>query len=274
MLTLLKWGHARNEFTEEYIRCQWLRRWGSHGPCWRVSFHAVLMKLVWVGIIEHLWFLPMTRTLTTLSLFMLLQQIWLTMNDALIFQENWGWPGKNVQRSRRSRRPTSESHTMEEMTVIFSPQQHHHHGDQDTEECILLREEDGTRRFLLQFFNWQFVSWSRMVCTFARKRWYHLRVQSSLFCEWYILFVSRENIIASPNLSEQTTQLPNFDFCPLITWMCDFGIPIPFLLCAKEFGSRLRFSIRHVLRTDVISHRQRPPSRFGTATAAHSPLFC
>ena len=43
---------------------------------------------------------------------------------------------------------------------------------------------------------------------------------------------------------------------------------------AKEFGSSLRFSFRHVFRTFVTFHRQRTPSRFCTATAAHPPLFC
>ena len=96
---------------------------------------------------------------------------------------------------------------MEEMKAMVSPQQHHHHGDQDTDECILLREEDKTIS-LYSFSIDSLCFWSRMVCTLARKRWYHLRVQSSFFCEWCIFVLSRENIIASPNLSEQPLSFP------------------------------------------------------------------
>ena len=62
------------------------------------------------------------------------------------------WPGRNVE--RRSRRPTRGSrlsHLIMEDTMV-STQHHRHHGDQRTDECILLREEDNTKRFFCTVF--------------------------------------------------------------------------------------------------------------------------
>ena len=175
------------------------------------------------------------------------------------------------------------------------------------------KKKDNTKRIFCTVFQLTVCFWSRMVCTLTRKRWYHLRVQSSFFYGWYILFLGRDNIITSPICPSRPVRFPTSIFvhwshecvtlefrlrfcCCLVNcfsydlrfWVLRPSIFVAFhrlgilpesdfafrAVVQKEFGSRLRFSFRHVLRTCVIFHRQRAPSRFGTATAAHSPLFC
>ena len=70
-LTLLEWGHARNEFTED------VKDFGSDD---RMRW----MKFTWVETIGHSWLHPRTGTLTNRSSYMLLQLIWLAESSALI----------------------------------------------------------------------------------------------------------------------------------------------------------------------------------------------
>ena len=140
-------------------------------------------------------------------------------------------------------------------------------------------------------FSWRWYSgvfWSRMVRTLIRKRWYHLRVQSPFFCVcvWYILFLDRENITASPkfvckyhsafqprflSIVQMNVWLWNSDWvfavalvncfpCDLKFWTLRPSIsrwfsPIRHFaktgsafrpVLQKEFGNRLCFSFRHV----------------------------
>ena len=134
------------------------------------------------------------------------------------------------------------------------------------------------------------------------------------FCQWYILFLDRENIntsrkFAGTDHSAFQLRFLSIDHMYVWLWNSDSVFVVALVSCfsydlkfwilrpsisrwfspirhfAKtgnafrtvlqhECGSRPCFSFRHVSRTFVVSHRQRTPSCFCKVTAAHSPLFC
>ena len=73
-------------------------------------------------------------------------------------QERQAYIRGELKKARRERRKEIQkaksrlSHRTMEDTMVTTLH-HGHHGDQETDECILLTEEDNTKRYSVQFFS-------------------------------------------------------------------------------------------------------------------------
>ena len=153
-----------------------------------------------------------------------------------------------------------------------------------------------------------------MVCTFTRKKWYHFRVQSSFFCQWYIPFLDRANITTSPKFvwtGNSAFQLwfLSIDHMNVWLWNSDSTFVVALVNCFSTWNSEscVRPSVNEFHRWGILPRptvfsaqcckmnlgadraflhfdmSQGLLSRhidsalrhaFCTGTAAHPPLFC